>query len=156
MVEHDQPRPEDDLAHHAADPVALGIEPPARAIAVDRAFAGDGDVMGVDGGDQRLAARGLKHGGLRIFGMIGRAQEGCTRGHIQGDIAFQGDRRADIGAFGERDGAPTFGGAVVNRGLDRLGVFGFPIGAGAELTGVATARRGQGGRCRQQREQGQA
>jgi hypothetical protein len=88
--------------------------------------------------------------------MIGRTQQGRARRHIQGDIAFQDDRRADIGAFGERDGAAAFGGAIVNRRLDRLGVFGFPVGAGAELGGVAASRRGKSGLGRQQREQGQA
>ena len=75
----------------------------------------------------RLPARGAEHGGFWIVGMIGRAQQGGVMSHFQRDIAFQHNRRAEIGAIAQGNGAAAIGGAIVDRRLDRLGVLGFAV-----------------------------
>ncbi len=143
VIEDDESRAEGDLADDSGVMRRAGDLPPAFAVAVDGACAGDGDVLRVGGADQRLRAGGAELGLLGIVSVVGGAEEGCIFGEVEGDVALQHDGAGEEGSAGEFDGAAS-GGAIVDGRLDGLGVLGGAVGLGAVGAGVADLT---GGKC---------
>ena len=88
--------------------IPVGL-PPDGAVAVDGAFAGDGDVVlvaGVDeGGGPGHLDSGDAGGEFRVVFEFFGADEGDAFGDVQGDAGFEEERAGEVGAGFEGDGA---------------------------------------------------
>jgi len=119
--------------------VPVGL-PPDGAVAVDGAFAGDGDVMlvaGVDegGGPGHLDA-GDSGGEFGVVFEFFGADEGDAFGDIEGGAGFQEERAGEVGAGFEADGAAAFIGCCCVDGLlDGDGVEGGTVAFGSVVVG---------------------
>ena len=88
---------EDDEARARMDPHDAGVSdgarllPPAFAVAVDGAFAGDGDVFSIGRADQRLDAWQAKFGDRGIVGVVGRAEKRGALIELESDVALEHD-----------------------------------------------------------------
>jgi hypothetical protein len=111
--------------------------PPAFALAVDGAFAGDGNILSIGGAYQRLRRGKTELDFCGIVGVIGRAEQRGAFVELEGDVAFEHDGRAEIGARGEANGAAALGRAGVDGGLNGGGVLGGSVALGAEVAGIA-------------------
>ena len=114
-------------ARRAASPAARAAE--LRALAVDRAGAFDGDVLGVDGEDEpdvAVAERGVAVQRDGVAGVVllavGAAEQLASGGDVQGDVALQFDGADDEHAGGDEHRAALVAIAGVDRGLDGRGV----------------------------------
>jgi hypothetical protein len=110
--------------------------PPAFALAVDSAFAGDGNVFSIGGAHQRLQSGQAELDFCGIVGVIGRAQQRGAFVELERDVALEHDGRAEIGARGEANRAAAFPRAGVNRALNGGGVLGGAVTLGAEVAGI--------------------
>jgi hypothetical protein len=104
--------------------VPVGL-PPDRAVAVDGAFAGDGDIVLVARVDQRRRPGHLNAGDAGgEFGVVGcvlRTDQRDALGNVEGNAGLEEDRPDEVGAGLEGDGA-AFGCGLVDGLLDRHGV----------------------------------
>ncbi len=118
--------------------------PPGGAVAVDGAFAGDVDVLGVNRADESLMALLAEFGDDGVVVMVGRAEERGVFGEVERDAGLEQDGRAEVGSGGDFDRASGLvGGAGVDGFLDGGGVLGFSVAGGAEFPNVAGFACGQ-------------
>ena len=117
--------------------VPVGL-PPDGAVAVDGAFAGDGDVVLVAGVDEGGGPGHLDAGDAGgefgvVFEVLG-ADEGYAFGDVEGDSGFQEEGAGEVGAGFEGGGAVGCG-CGVDGFLDGGGVEGGAVGFGSVVVG---------------------
>ena len=137
VVEDNEARAGMRIAHNAGIAHAAHHFPPAFALAVDGAFAGDGHVLSIGGAHQPLRRGQAELDFRRIVVMIGRAEQRGAFVELQSDVAFEHDGRTQIGARSEANGAAALGRASVDGTLNGGGVLGGSVTLGAEVAGVA-------------------
>ena len=103
VVEDDEARTKLDGPDYAGATRRPRLSPPALAVAVDGAFAGDRDLLGVRGADERLRSGRAELGLGRVVGMIRRAEQRCAFGDVESDVALEHDGAGEKGAAGELD-----------------------------------------------------
>ena len=114
------------------------------ALTVDRASAGDGDVLAALGIDEAALVEagrvfGAPECGLDfgIVGRVGRAEKHGVALDVQLDAALHGDEAAQIAPFRQRHAAAAASGAVVDGGLNRRRVHGRAVAHSAVGANVA-------------------
>lgn len=143
MVEDDEAGARVFRSHDAMILDAAGLLPPALAVPVDDAVAGDGEIGCVGGADEGLVAGGAEFGDGRIVSVIGGAEEGGTLVEMQVDVALEHDGGAEIGSGREQHRATALGFAGVDCCLNGVRVLGDTVGLGTIGANIA----GGGGEC---------
>jgi hypothetical protein len=130
------------------------------SLAVNRAQARDGDVLGAAGEDQVALIRVFVGWWSLVWWVVGQiraAQQGRASLQMERHVGLQLNPAGQISTGGQVCGAATRVVRGVDRGLDGRGVQGVAVAGRAELAGVVPAvvadgpsecSRGVGGWCR--------